>query len=117
MNKKLALFIFSLVFLPVNVAMAYETTAYGKITGIESRIWGLHVQTTFSGGGSLGCQVNVGETIMYDFRDDNTRNSPDAKTEKAMLLAAFVAGKDVSFHLYECNSGGTRPIIGYIRIK
>jgi len=37
---------------------AVETTPYGKIVGIETREWGLHVQTDFSGG-SQGSRMSV----------------------------------------------------------
>jgi hypothetical protein len=100
-----------------NSVFALETTVYGKIVGIETRTWGLHVQTEFSGGVSLGCPVTVGDVYMYDFIYGNTRNSELAAMEKTVLLTAFSTGKDVSFHLYECNSNNTRPIIGYIRVR
>ncbi|TVZ40937.1 hypothetical protein P886_0272 [Alteromonadaceae bacterium 2753L.S.0a.02] len=106
------LFFSFIAFSPV----ALSATPYGKIVGIEAREWGLHIQTDF-GWNDLGCSVNVGDTYMYDFRYDYTRNSTDSKTEVAMLLAAFTAQQSVSFHIYECTPDNKRPIIGYIRIK
>jgi hypothetical protein len=101
-----------------STASAYET-AHGKIVGIETRPWGLHIQTDFQFPGSTGisCPVNVGDTYMYDFRYDSPRNSADANIEKSILLAAFSAGKDVAFHIYECNSSESRPLIGFIIVK
>ena len=94
-----------------------ETSVYGKIVGLEARDWGMHVQTDFAAGGSLGCGVSVGAEYMYDFQYGNSMNSPSAAMEKSMLLSAFTLGKDVSFHLYSCNSSKSRPVIGYIRLK
>jgi hypothetical protein len=96
-------------------AFAVETTPYGKIVGIETREWGLHVQTNFAGGTSLGCPIQVGAQYMYDF-DLSTQGS-NANGAMSVLLAAFAAGKDVSFHLYNCRSGNTRPVIGHIRVR
>lgn len=96
-------------------AFAVETTPYGKIVGIETREWGLHVQTNFAGGTSLGCPVQVGALYMYDF--DLSAQGSNANGAMSVLLAAFAAGKDVSFHLYSCRSGNTRPIIGHVRVR
>ncbi len=94
-------------------ALALETTVYGKITGIETRAWGLHVQTDFAGGQSLNCGVTPGQTYMYDFL--LSRNVENAEFIQATLLTAFTAGLDVSFHMYVCN--GPRPTIDHVRIK
>lgn len=94
---------------------AVETTPYGKIVGIETREWGLHVQTDFSGGSALGCPVQVGVLYMYDFNLSTQGNN--ANGVMSVLLAAFISGKDVSFHLYSCSSDNQRPVIGHLRVK
>lgn len=94
---------------------AVAATAYGKIVGIETRDWGLHIQTDF-GYSMSGCQAVVNEEYMYDFLYANSMNSSvNASSEVSLLFAAFAANKSVSFHIYDCN--GPRPKIGYIRIK
>jgi hypothetical protein len=91
------------------------TTAYGKITGIETRDWGLHIQTSF-GYSREGCEAIVGGTYMYDFVYGNNMNSSSSATvEVSILLAAFAAQKNVAFHIYDCNT--SRPKIGYILVK
>ncbi len=95
---------------------AVESTNFGKIVGIETRSWGLHIQTDFAAGTASGCPVNVGDTYMYDFRIDNPNNSsPTANAELSIILAAFAAQKDIAFHIYGCS--GTRPLIGYLRLR
>lgn len=94
-----------------------ESTGYGTITEIQARAWGLHVNTSFSGGAKHGCNVEPGDTYMYDFRYDNALNSPGGKTEVSMLLTAYASQTPIAFHIYACNSDGTRPIVGYIRMK
>lgn len=103
--------------LSLNASAASETTSYGKITGIESRTWGMHIQTTFGAGGPNNCKVSPGDTYMYDFRHDNSRNGTDSTEEVSMLLAAFSAQTDISFHIYSCNQSNNRPLIGYIRLR
>lgn len=110
MYKKLT-FIF-LMFLSSTI-YALETTPYGKIVGIETRAWGLHVQTDFSAGSKLNCPVSTGQTYMFDFI--LSRNVGNSKFIQSSLFAAFISGTPVSFHLYECN--GARPIIDHVRLK
>ncbi len=94
---------------------SFALAGYGKIVGIETRDWGLHVQTDF-GYEMTGCEAVVGGTYMYDFVYANNMNSSDsASVEVSMLLAAFASGKSVAFHIYDCNT--SRPKIGYILIK
>lgn len=113
--KKLTIGIILLV-VPTFVG-AVQTTPYGKIVGIETRDWGLHVQTDF-GFDKMGCLATVGALYMYDFHYGNTMNSSDkASVEVSLLFAAFAAQKDVSFHIYSCIEHGTRPLIGFIRVK
>lgn len=109
------LIVFILPSLIGSVAFALETTSYGKIKGIETRAWGLHVQTNFSGGNSLGCPVSPGSPYMFDLVLNSQGENANAVV--SVILAAFAAGKDVSFHLYECRPGNTRPIIGHVRVK
>lgn len=92
-----------------------ETTAYGKIVGIETRGEDMHVQTNFAAGSKTGCVVSVDDIYMYDF--DASKQGDGAKFVQSVILAAFAAGKDVSFHLYECNSNNSRPIIGHVRVR
>lgn len=106
-----------LLFISSNISAVTESTVFGKITGIESRSWGMHVQTNFAGGGPNGCPVTVGQTYMYDFRHDNNNNGSDSSDEVAMILAAFAAQSDIAFHIYGCNDAGNRPIIGYVRLR
>ncbi len=103
----------SLIF--VSCSSIASTTAYGKIVGIETRPWGLHIQTDF-GFSMDGCAATVGATYMYDFAYTSDKNSsPLASAEVSILLAAFAAQKNIAFHIYECN--GTRPKVGYILVK
>ncbi len=97
-----------------SVSSALETTAYGKIVGIETRGSAMHVQTDFSAGTTMGCAVSVGGVYMFDFlpTDDMTGDN----FVRSVILSAFMAGKDVSFHLYKCNGGNTRPVIGHVRV-
>jgi hypothetical protein len=102
----------------VLIVIAGESSAateYGKIVGIETRAWGLHIQTDF-GFSMTGCEAVVNQPYMYDFVYSNNMNSSvDAKVEVSIIFAAFAANKDVSFHIYDCNT--SRPKIGYIRVK
>ena len=91
------------------------TTTYGKIVGIETRPWGLHIQTDF-GFSMGGCEANVGATYMYDFAYASDKNSSQsASAEISIILAAFAAQRNIAFHIYECN--GPRPKVGYILLK
>ena len=69
----------------------------------------------FAGGSKLGCSVIPGAVYMYDF-DANTQGE-GTNFVKSVLLAAFVSGKEVSFHLYQCNNTKSHPVIGHVRIK
>lgn len=100
-----------------NTMAATESTSFGRITGIETRDWGLHVQTTFGAGAANGCSVSVGDGYMYDFRHDNVNNGTESSDEVSILLAAFAAQSNVAFHIYGCNSAVSRPLIGFIRLK
>ena len=107
-----------LMSIATNVSMAaHEQTVYGKITGIESRSWGMHIQTDFAAGKSNGCEVTPGMTYMYDFQYANNNNGDSADDEIAMILTAFSAHSDISFHIYGCNSANNRPVVGYIRLR
>jgi len=106
-----------LMIVPMYASAANESTPFGKITGIESRPWGMHIQTTFAGGAANNCPVSVGATYMYDFRYDNPNNGVSANDEVSMILSAFTAQSDIAFHIYGCNDAGNRPLIGYIRLK
>ncbi len=99
--------------------LAGTTTGYGKIVGIETREWGLHIQTSFGfSHESFNCEAVVDGTYMYDFLYDNSMNSSSsASIEVSVLLAAFAASKDVAFHIYDCNVDGGRPKVGYILIR
>ena len=116
--KKIFFLVGVVLFGFINSAAAVQT-ATGKIVSIETRAWGLLVQTDFGFSGATGidCAVNVGATYMYDFLYARAGNSPDASMEKSILLTAYTTGRDISFHIYECNSNNNRPIIGYIRLK
>jgi len=113
--SKVNIIISVIVILLSNKAYALETTAYGKITGYETRDWGLHVQTNFAAGSSLGCPVLPGSSYMYDLRIDTQGLNYNAVVSS--IMSAFMAGKDVSFHLYECIPGNARPIIGHVRVR
>jgi len=101
-------------------AFAGGTTSYGKIVGIETREWGLHIQTDFPFT-FTGCSATVGALYMYDFRYDGVRNNQASSTigsmETSIILAAFAAQQDISFHIYECHDTSSRPLVGYIRVK
>ncbi len=101
----------------ISTYSAIESTPFGKIVGIESRSWGFHIQTNFGAGGPNNCAVNTGETYMYDFRHDSSRNGNDSSDEVSMILAAFAAQLDIAFHIYGCNEAGTRPLIGFVRLR
>ena len=90
------------------------TTAYGKIVGLETRQWGMHIQTDF-GFTMEGCSAVVGGTYMFDFIYNSDKNSPSASIEVSVILAAFAAKQDIAFHVYDCNT--SRPKIGYILLK
>ena len=104
-----------LIYLVVASSYALETTVYGKIVGIETRNGNMHVQTDFSGGASLNCGVTAGTLYMYDFL--SSEQGEGADFVRSVILSAFIAQKDVSFHLYKCNSNNARPVIGHVRIK
>ncbi|CCN34329.1 exported hypothetical protein [Vibrio nigripulchritudo SO65] len=106
-----------LIFTCFQAFAVHEQTPYGKIVGIESRSWGMHIQTNFSGGDKNNCPVKVGDTYMYDFNYLNSNNSPGASAEVSMLLAAFASQSDIGFHIYGCNGAGNRPVIGFIRLR
>jgi hypothetical protein len=112
MNK---LFGFLLFLVSLNSLAGLQTTPYGKIVGIETRQGSMHVQTDFASGDKLGCFVGVGTTYMYDF--DPKKQGEGVAFVQSVILAAFAAGKDISFHLYECNSSNSRPVIGHVRVK
>ncbi|WP_096086614.1 hypothetical protein [Agaribacterium haliotis] len=96
---------------------ATETTPYGKVTGIESRSWGLHVQVDFQVGQALGCAVNPGAMYMLDLSEAKvSKDGGNYEFIQSAVLAAFIAQSDISFHLYECNPSN-RPYIGHIRLK
>ena len=100
----------------INCLAAMETTSYGKITGFETRSWGMHVQVDFSVGAPIGCKVDPGAAYMLDLNKSNiNQNGEGYEFAQSLILAAFVAQKPVSFHLYSCASG--RPQIGHIRVK
>jgi hypothetical protein len=63
------------------------------------------------------CPVSAGDTYMYDFVYNTPYNGESASEEVSMLLAAYASGSQVAFHICECNAGGNRPLIGYIRLK
>ncbi|ALO42750.1 hypothetical protein [Pseudoalteromonas phenolica] len=109
------LFLISLVSL--KAVAVHEQTAYGKIVGIESRPWGMHIQTNFAGGAKNNCPVKAGDTYMYDFKYENSNNSPGASAEISMILAAFASQSDVAFHIYGCNEDGRRPVVGFILMR
>ena len=111
--------IFSKIICGISIALSAQsiadTTTYGKIVGIETRAWGLHIQTDFSFA-MAGCEAVAGKTYMYDFVYSNYMNSTaDAKVEASIILSAFAANKDIAFHIYDCN--GVRPRVGYILIR
>ncbi len=112
--KKLGLIILLSIICAKSFAV-HEATAFGKIVGIESRDWGMHIQTDFAGGASNGCPVNVGDTYMFDMKYDNSRFGGDASDEISMILAAYASQTKIAFHVYGCN--GSRPEIGYIRLS
>lgn len=119
--KFIKIAILTVIFCPL-ISHAVGSTGYGKIVGIESRAWGMHIQTDFgyvpSTNSGLNCSATVGNTYMYDFRYDSIRNGPgEGKVGASMILAAFLSQKEISFHLYECHNGGERPLVGYIRLK
>ena len=116
-SKYNAVLLVFLCFISLKVTAAHEQTVYGKIVGIESRPWGMHIQTSFAGGEKNNCPVKVGSTYMYDFQFANSNNSPGASAEIAMILAIFASQTDVAFHIYGCNDGRTRPVIGYILMR
>jgi hypothetical protein len=111
--KKILAFILLSVSLNSNADL--QTTPYGQIVGIETRGQNMHIQTNFSSGDKLGCAVSVGAIYMYDF--SAAKQGDGDQLVQSVLLAAFMAGKDVSFHLYECNTSGSRPVIGHVRVK
>ncbi len=96
---------------------AHESTVFGKIVGIESRSWGMHIQTDFAGGASNGCPVKVGDTYMYDFVYANNNFGDDPSDEISMILAAYASQTKIAFHIYGCNSNSNRPSISYIRLS
>lgn len=101
-----------------NALAVHQATPFGKIVGIESRSWGMHIQTDFGIGDANNCAVEVGDTYMYDFRFDRSSFSgEDASDEIAMILAAYASQTKIAFHIYGCNDGGSRPVIGYIRLS
>jgi len=112
MNIISKLLSFSLIILSCSTIAS--TTNYGKIIGIETRSWGMHIQTDF-GFTMEGCSAIVGGAYMYDFVYNNDKNSPSASAEISIILAAFAANKDIAFHVYDCNS--SRPKVGYILLK
>lgn len=110
-----ALFASALSVTAVPALADLETTPYGRIVGIETRQANMHVQTDFPAGTKLGCPVNVGSTYMYDLIVAEQGEGADTVT--SVILAAFMAGKEVSFHLYQCNGSSTRPVIGHVRVR
>jgi hypothetical protein len=94
-----------------------ESTDFGTIVGIETRDWGLHIQTDFSTRDMSDCPATAGSTYMYDFVYSSHYNGESASDEVSVLLATYASGGKVAFHIYECNSGGNRPLIGFIRLK
>jgi hypothetical protein len=115
MKKLSSKMLICILFILPSYAQALETTVYGKIVGIETRHWGFHVQTDFSAGESIGCKVNPGASYMFDL--DISQQGANANGVISTLLAAFASGKEVSFLLYECRPGNTRPMIGHLRVK
>lgn len=98
------------------IVSAMETTPYGKITGIETRPWGMHVQVDYAAGKSIGCEVRPGMAYMLDLNESKVnQNGENYELSQSLILAAFLAQKDVSFHLYEC--GSQRPYIGHVRVR
>ncbi len=115
MKNRFILKLISLSFIFLSGTSVAATTSYGKIVGIETRAWGLHIQTDF-GFSMEVCEAVVGETYMYDFVYTSDRNSSEsASVEISIIMAAFAAKKDIAFHIYECNS--TRPKVGFILLK
>lgn len=106
----------AVVFSSVSFAST-ETTPYTKITGIETRGWGMHVQVDVSVGQTVGCRVEPGATYMLDLNKSKmNQTGENYEFAQSAILAAFMAQSDISFHIYECTSSG-RPIIGHIRLK
>jgi len=110
--KKILLTILSLISLSAGAA---ETTPYEKIVGIETREWGMHVQVDFTVGKDIGCEVLPGTTYMLDLHRDFIGGAGNFDLTQSMIMAAFMANKSVSFHLYQCNAS-TRPYVGYVRV-
>lgn len=99
-------------------AYAAETTPYGKITGIETRDWGLHVNVDYALGASLGCPSSPGDVYMLDLHKDYVSiNGGNFEAVQASVLSAFMAGREISFHLYTCRSSNDRPYVGHVRIR
>jgi hypothetical protein len=112
-SKSMRVLLFLSLFIS-SLCSALETTAYGKIVGIETRGGAMHVQTDFAAGTTMGCAVAVGTMYMFDFvpTDDVVGDN----FVRSVILSAFMAGKDISFHLYACNGGNSRPVIGHVRV-
>jgi hypothetical protein len=92
-----------------------ETTPYGKITGIETRSWGMHIQVDYAVGEKLGCKIEPGATYMLDLHKDKvSHDGGNFDLVQSMVLAAYMANKDISFHLYECLA---RPQVGHVRVR
>ena len=104
--------LFLLILFPVisSTSFGYETTPVGYITGIEARWWGLHVNTTFAAGASLGCPQNVGNWIMYDYVVDPNNKEAGWATVNA-IYAAYFSQTKISFRSWGCH-WGDRPQIG-----
>ena len=95
---------------------ALETTVYGKIVGLETRAWGMHVQVDFPVGQKAGCPVSPGTMYMLDLSETKvSQTGGNYDFVQSVILASFMAQKEVSFHIYEC--GSSRPIIGHVRVK
>ncbi len=95
---------------------ALETTPYGKIVGIETRAWGMHIQVDYTVGSTLGCKVDPGAAYMLDLNKASiSQTGENYELVSSTILAAFMAQKDVSFHLYQC--GPSRPIVGHVRVR
>ena len=99
-------------------AWATETTPWGQITAVETRSWGLHINVDYSVGAGLGCQANPGDTYMLDLHMNKVSiDGGNFDLVQSAVLTAFAAGRQVSFHLYECVPGSGRPYVGHVRIR
>lgn len=99
-------------------AQAVEHTLWGKITGMETREWGLIVNVDFSVGQSLGCPRTPSDTYMLYLHETYSSNGGgNFAAVQSSVLTAFASGSDIAFHLYQCTVSGGVPYIGHVRLR